>query len=162
MAIDCAPTRGSGCCRGTHNEMLIIGKGQDFMMESASPPSRLTRRNFVRSSAVAGAAFAFRPLCGLTAEAGATVVESGPHQLHLPLDQEWMFCGKAAEAAQDAAATGQMVTLPHCVAKLSWQNWDPASWQDIWRYQRHLARTHEFEGLRTFVKFDAAMVSADL
>jgi beta-galactosidase len=130
------------------------------MMESSSPARRLTRRNFVRSTAAAGAAFAFRPLCGLASGMGATTVKSGPHLLHMPLNEEWTFCGKAAEATQGAA--GKMISLPHCVAKLSWQDWDPASWQDVWLYRRHLALTHEFEGLRTFVKFDAAMVTADV
>ena len=29
------------------------------------------------------------------------------------------------------------VTLPHTVATLSWQNWDPAAWERVWVYRKH-------------------------
>ncbi len=48
------------------------------------------------------------------------------------------------------------------MADLSWQNWDPASWQDVWLYRRHFSLPKEFAGRRVFVDFDGVMVSADV
>jgi beta-galactosidase len=48
------------------------------------------------------------------------------------------------------------------VAKLSWQDWDPASWQDIWLYRRRFSLPKEFANRRIFVKFEGVMVTADV
>ncbi|HEY0717506.1 MAG TPA: glycoside hydrolase family 2 TIM barrel-domain containing protein [Streptosporangiaceae bacterium] len=51
------------------------------------------------------------------------------------------------------------VTLPHCAAGLSWQKWDPQSWEHVWVYRRHI----DADGLppgRVLVDFDGVMVSA--
>lgn len=76
------------------------------------------------------------------------------------LDRDWLFGGKMKPGALQAAfADGgfQRVTLPHCVAPLSWRNWDPAAWEDLWIYRRHFALPREFDGLRVFLHFDRVM-----
>jgi beta-galactosidase len=51
------------------------------------------------------------------------------------------------------------VTVPHCVAELSWQKWDPRSWEDVWVYRRHLDGDQLRDG-RILVDFDGVMVTA--
>jgi beta-galactosidase len=87
----------------------------------------------------------------------------GAATLQLPLDGDWLFGGKLSGDAvrpkfDDAAFT--RVTLPHCVSKLSWQDWDPASWQDVWIYRRHFALPRGFKERRVFLQFDGVMVGA--
>src|ERR1017187_1063829 len=80
-----------------------------------------------------------------------------------PLDQDWLFGGKFSAAALapsfDDAAFAR-ITLPHCVARLSWQKWDPAAWEDLWIYRRHFSLRRQFKGKRVFLHFDGVMVGA--
>jgi beta-galactosidase len=52
------------------------------------------------------------------------------------------------------------ITLPHCVSKLSWQDWDSAAWENVWAYRRHLSLPHEFRNRRVFLQFGGVMVGA--
>ena len=52
------------------------------------------------------------------------------------------------------------VTLPHSVAGLSWQDWDPAAWEDRWIYRRHFSLPAAFRNRRVFLHFGAVMVRA--
>ena len=86
---------------------------------------------------------------------------TGGASYKLSLDQNWLFGGKYASGAEDPNFNDQSfskVTLPHCVANLSWQNWNAAQWQDIWIYRRHFSLPSEFIGQRVFLNFDGAMV----
>ena len=56
--------------------------------------------------------------------------------------------------------TFSKVTLPHAVSKLSWQNWDPAAWEDVWIYRRHFPLPPEAAGRRVFVEFEGVMTAA--
>jgi len=124
--------------------------------------SAMSRRKFLRTSALGGLASAgfLRP-AGLLWQ--KNYERRGPGCLVLPLDQEWLFGGKfdlrAAEPHYSDGAFSR-VTLPNCVAKLSWQNWDAAAWEDVWIYRRHFALPEEFHGLRVFLEFDGVMVGA--
>jgi beta-galactosidase len=52
------------------------------------------------------------------------------------------------------------VTLPHTVAPLSWQDWDPASWERAWAYRKHFDAPPGHDGQRVFLDFAAAMTHA--
>jgi len=52
------------------------------------------------------------------------------------------------------------VTLPHTVAPLSWQNWDPATWEQVWTYRKHFDAPAGTRGMRVFLDFGAAMAHA--
>jgi beta-galactosidase len=54
------------------------------------------------------------------------------------------------------------VSLPHSVARLSWQDWNAESWEDIWLYRKSFNPLPDSETLRTFLKFEGAMVTADV
>ncbi|HLK73343.1 MAG TPA: glycoside hydrolase family 2 TIM barrel-domain containing protein [Streptosporangiaceae bacterium] len=74
----------------------------------------------------------------------------------------WRF-GAAADGSSlpgfddSAFAT---VTLPHTVAPLSWQNWDPASWEQVWTYRKHFDAPSATSGMRVFLDFGAVMTRA--
>lgn len=114
--------------------------------------NRLTRRRFLQSSIQAGTVLAMHPLLG-----AAKVPVSGPSHWETSLDNDWTFLGKVSAPSEPVA-----VTLPHSVAKLSWQDWDPTLWEDVFLYRRTLTRPTGSDGLRTFLMFEGAMVTADV
>jgi beta-galactosidase len=132
------------------------------MNSDLAKQNRLSRRNFVRSCAAGAATLAAGPLRSL-APAGKTS-RTGPVHLSFALDQDWLFGGKVDPGAKEGhidEGAFTKVTLPHCVAKLSWQDWDAASWQDVFLYRRHFSVPKEFADRRVFLKFDGVMVTAD-
>src|SRR6185312_1067520 len=86
-------------------------------------------------------------------------------------NQGWLFGGRyragAAEPGYDDSGFTP-VTLPHTVTALSWGDWDPASWQQVWIYRKHFGwpvGAGEADGApgarsRVFVDFDGVLVSA--
>ncbi len=50
------------------------------------------------------------------------------------------------------------VTLPDTVAKLSWQNWQPSEWEDLWVYRKHFDLPGDLKSTRAFIHFDGSMV----
>ncbi|HEY1640491.1 MAG TPA: glycoside hydrolase family 2 TIM barrel-domain containing protein [Streptosporangiaceae bacterium] len=77
------------------------------------------------------------------------------------LSQGWLFGGVYTDGAQDPGFDDSgfaAVTLPHTVVPLSWADWDPASWQDVWIYRRHLDGA-AVRGGRVFADFDGVMTS---
>jgi len=131
------------------------------MTSDLTGPGGVSRRGFIRNCALTAAILASGSLLGYADALGNRM--RGASRLLVSLDQDWLFGGKFAEAAltpdfDDAAF--EKVVLPHCVAKLSWQNWDPALWQDLWVYRRHFSLPKEFKHRRVFLHFDGVMVSA--
>jgi beta-galactosidase len=77
-------------------------------------------------------------------------------------NQGWLFGGEytpgSAEPGYDDSGFTP-VTLPHTAAKLSWADWDPASWQRVWIYRKHFGWARR-ERARVFVDFDGVLVNA--
>jgi len=76
----------------------------------------------------------------------------------------WLFGGKYAEGAEQPGYPDSRfteVTLPHTVATLSWRNWNPATWEDVWIYRRHFDAA-ALRGGRVFIEFDGVMTAATL
>jgi beta-galactosidase len=118
-----------------------------------------SRRDFIQTSAMGAAGFAFGSVLFSRALNAQTAMR-GPARFRFPLDQNWLFGGKqSADALKPdfADAAFSSVTLPHCVAKLSWQGWHPDQWEDIWIYRRHFSAPKEFENRRVFLDFDGVM-----
>jgi len=134
-------------------------------MDSDSTTSYdVSRREFIRNCALASAALASGSLVGCTGmRKEAARSKTGPPQFRFSLDQNWLFGGKfSADAVKpgfDDAAFAK-ITLPHCVAKLSWQGWHPGQWQDVWIYRRHFSSPKEFKNRRVFLDFDGVMNTA--
>lgn len=73
-------------------------------------------------------------------------------QIRQTLDGPWLFSGPGIAETP--------VTLPHCVTPLSWQDWDPASWQKVWSYRKRFSLPASFHGRRTLLKFHGVMTGA--
>jgi beta-galactosidase len=77
----------------------------------------------------------------------------------IPFGTGWLF----GPAAGGCSLPGfddsgfEAVTLPHTVAPLSWQEWDPATWERVWVYRKHFDAPPEVAGRRVFLDFGAAM-----
>ena len=79
-----------------------------------------------------------------------------------PFNQEWLFGGvyvAGAEAPGHPETGFAPVTLPHTVTPLSWGDWDPATWEQIWVYRKHLSGSAT-AGRRLFVDFQGVMTNA--
>jgi len=130
--------------------------GNSHMLRHAS------RREIIRNAAVGAFALASAPLVGRrSASAGEAVRQTGPAFQTIPLDQDWLFGGKSSPDALAFAfddAGFSRVTLPHCVPRLSWRNWDPATWQDVYIYRRHFTVPQSLRGRRVFLHFAGTMV----
>lgn len=79
------------------------------------------------------------------------------------LDTGWRFgpyvSGCAAPDFDDSEFAD--VTLPHTVVELSWQDWDPNTWERRWVYRTRFDAPGEGHGGRVFLDFDAAMTHAE-
>jgi len=136
-------------------------------MKSSPPASNdFSRRDFIRSCALGTAALASGSVLGLFGATRASAASpSGPANYLFPLDQNWLFGGKW-NGDTDYLQPGyndkdfSTVTLPHCVAKLSWQGWTPADWSGVWVYRRHFNSRPEFKNRRVFLDFDAVLTRA--
>jgi beta-galactosidase len=77
----------------------------------------------------------------------------------IPFGTGWLFGpatdGSSLPGFDDSGFAA--VTLPHTVAPLSWQEWNPASWERVWVYRKHFDAPEEFPGTRLFVDFGAAL-----
>src|SRR5215471_11422293 len=80
----------------------------------------------------------------------------------VPFNTGWLFGPASAGSEQpgfdDSAFAA--VTLPHTVTPLSWQNWDPSSWERVWMYRKHFDAPPAPVGGRIFLDFSAAMTHA--
>jgi beta-galactosidase len=95
--------------------------------------------------------------------AAAATISTHAAQRTMSLDAGWIFGGKLQPSATDPAfddAGFARINLPHTVTQLSWQNWDPASWQDAWIYRRHFTVPPELKTQRLFLHFDRVMAGA--
>lgn len=81
----------------------------------------------------------------------------------ISLDQDWLFGGEFQigyfEPNYDDS-NFEKVTIPHCVSKLSWQNWDVNSWQKVYGYRKHFSLPQAGNGSRIILHFDGVMVGA--
>src|SRR5690348_18494945 len=108
-----------------------------------------SRRDFIGQCISSGAAAALSPVLGWLPDARANRAPGSRSVGRvLNFDRDWLFAGRLGDAAVQFAA----VTLPHSVARLSWQNWEPSQWQDLWTYRRRFTIPGELAGLRVIVR----------
>jgi beta-galactosidase len=129
-------------------------------------PHKMSRRDFVRGCAAGATALATDSLLLGPRETWAheTGAKTPPPRRTVSLQQNWLFGGKmrdrhALEPGFREAGFSK-IDLPHCVVELSWQKWDPATWEDVWTYRRHFSLPDEMKQGRIFLQFDGVMVGA--
>lgn len=78
-----------------------------------------------------------------------------------PLPPDWPDDAMAATAADPRLddSAFEPITLPHTAVPLSWNQWDPTTWDEVWTYRKHFDLPADAAG-RIFVDFEAANVSA--
>jgi beta-galactosidase len=125
-----------------------------------------SRRDFIRSCALGSAALASGSVLGFfgASRARAALPMGAAHYL-FALDQNWLFGGKWNGDANFLMpgydeTNFANVTLPHCVAKLSWEGFAPVEWSGVWVYRRHFGSREEFKNRRVFLDFDGIMTGA--
>jgi len=113
------------------------------------------------------------PLLAMTSSPGSarpSGAPSGAAAQTLPFDGGWLF-GAAVPGSDQPDfddSSFATVTLPHSVAPLSWQDWDPSDWERVWSYRKHfdapdgLAASggSSLEAPRVFLDFAAALTRA--
>ena len=122
-------------------------------MKNPAPLQLVSRRSFIRGCAAASALCAAPGAwAGAGDFAGADLADRA-----LSLDDGWSFARKGTGVPSAAPAP---IRLPHSVVPLSWQKWDPASWQDVWLYRRQFTVPPEWRNLRLFLHFERVMAVA--
>lgn len=122
----------------------------------------VSRRDFVRWSTLGVITLASGTLVSCLSSK-AVSSSKGSASRTISLDQDWLFGGEFRQGAlaPEFDDTGfSKVNLPHCVADLSWQDWNPEDWQKIWAYRRHFTLSKELQNMRVFLHFDGVMVGA--
>ncbi len=148
-----------------------LSDGDPRHASRSRPHVPVSRRVFLRTAAsgTAGmAAWSLLSARGPAASAADRATEPGTAQASgakgpaakiVSFDAGWLFGPAVAGSDQpgfddSALAT---VTLPHTVAPLSWQDWDPSTWEQVWVYRKHFDAPADVSGLRVFLDFSAAM-----
>jgi beta-galactosidase len=126
----------------------------------------ITRRDLLGAGAVSGAALAI----GAPA-AQALAKQKRPTKLppSLPpitetydFNQGWRFGGVYRPGSQSPSykiSKFSRINLPHTVVPLSWGNWSPASWEQVWIYRKQFRIDAPLDG-RVFLDFDGVMTNA--
>jgi beta-galactosidase len=131
------------------------------MEKDLTSPHSITRRDFIRTCAVGTVAVASTSILGGFASNNLFIPKAGPASYLFSLNQNWLFGGKYNSDSVSKSFNDNgfsKVTLPHCVSKLSWQNWEPSDWENVWIYRRHFTLPKECKGMRIFLHFDGVMV----
>ncbi|HWC83330.1 MAG TPA: glycoside hydrolase family 2 TIM barrel-domain containing protein [Pseudonocardiaceae bacterium] len=123
--------------------------------EERGRPAGLSRRRFLVAVGIGAIG---------TATLGATFFGSAEEQdSAVPTDQ-WLFgrytAGCTAVEFTDAGLTP--VTVPHCVTPLSWQGWQPPSWESLWVYRQYFDSTPALRRGRAFLTFDGVLSAASV
>ena len=121
-----------------------------------------SRRDFIKTCSVGTAALASGSVLGLFGGTKARAASAtGAASYLFSMDQNWLFGGRwngdsnFLQPGYDESAF-EKVTLPHTVAKLSWQGWVPDDWAGLWVYRRHFAARDEFKNRRVFLRLSMA------
>jgi beta-galactosidase len=148
------------------------GEGWPQDQPGPSPPPGLPRRLILRSGVVGGALASLTAAgcasSGSPAPAGSPTVRVQPAGASPPLSQTyefnqgWRFGGRYKPGSHTRGYDDSRfakVTLPHTVVPLSWGNWHPVDWEDVWIYRKHFRLADE-PGRRVLIDFDGVMTSA--
>jgi beta-galactosidase len=127
---------------------------------------RISRRALIQASLIGGAGVAALPLLALVGN-NTPSNEPLPTNLNFPLNTNWLFGGQYMAGSESSFYDDSgfaPVALPHAVSPLSWRDWNPSAWQQMWVYRRHFTGgpliSSRQPGNRIMVEFDGVMVNA--
>ncbi|HJP78449.1 MAG TPA: glycoside hydrolase family 2 TIM barrel-domain containing protein [Pseudonocardiaceae bacterium] len=93
---------------------------------------------------------------------GSVMLTSNTDVASPPPTDQWLF-GPYVDGCTDPSfddAEMALVSVPHCVTSLSWQGWDPDSWQRVWVYRQHFDASPELHAARSFIRLDGVLSAA--
>ena len=133
------------------------------MSSRESERALMSRRSFLLGCTASSVAASTPVLRGWGAERRGERPH-GPAQHVLSLNQDWQFgatwAGGGAITSVDYDKADR-ITLPHCVAPLSWQKWNPDQWEKVWAYRRQFVVPENMRNLRLFLHFSRVMAGAN-
>jgi beta-galactosidase len=123
----------------------------------------VTRRTLLRAGALSGASLA----------AGAATASARPRRraksaqppvvtATYDFNQGWRFGGIYQAGSQEpgySPSSFARVNLPHTVVPLSWGDWNPATWEQLWIYRKRFSAAALING-RVFLDFNGVMTNA--
>jgi beta-galactosidase len=129
----------------------------------------LTRRALLSAGAGAAASAALASIAPPALGATRSKPKTPPAPASLPsitrtydFNAGWRFGGVYRPGSEDpdyGVAAMQRITLPHTVVPLSWGDWTPASWEQLWIYRKRFS-IEPLAGQRVFLDFDGVMTNA--
>lgn len=125
--------------------------------------THLTRRRFLETTLSGGAGLAAWSWVGGPGAPGARAAGRGGGARTLPLDRDWRFGGRFVPGSTERGFDDSRfarVAVPHTAVDLSWRNWEPAAWEDVYVYRRHFDVPPDLLRQRLFVDFDGVNVAA--
>lgn len=121
--------------------------------ENGSRWGNISRRRFLTATGIGAVG---------TLSLGAVMLTSSSDVSSPPPNNQWLF-GPYVDGCTDPSfddAEMNLVTVPHCVTGLSWQGWDPGTWQALWAYRQHFDATPALAAARSFIRFDGVLSAA--
>src|ERR1700751_5419420 len=116
---------------------------------------QISRRESIKKCLAVSTALSITPiLYGKNANTTSGNENRGAAQRIVPLNQDWLFSSEQDSSALQPEFDDRgfsRITLPHCVVPLSWQKWNPQTWEKVCTYRRHFSFPREFTGHRIFV-----------
>ena len=132
---------------------------QIFMAQN--PPHKFARRKFLRDVVLGASALAAFPILGC--RSFSPQKQRGGACWEFSLDNNWLFGGGNPDIATQSVfndSAFKNVSLPHCVTRLSWQNWKFSDWSGIGVYRRHFSLPENTRDHRVFLHFDGVVSGA--
>ncbi len=124
----------------------------------------MTRRALLRAGALGGATLALGAAGGRAATIGRSKTVPLPSvTATYHFNQGWRFGGIYRAGSQNPGykdAAFSRVNLPHTVVPLSWGDWDPTSWEELWIYRKRFSTAALSALGRVFLDFDGVMTNA--
>ncbi len=118
-----------------------------------SRPAGVSRRRFLVGLGIGAVA---------ATSLGTALLTRTPPDTSGSLADEWRFGPFVAGATEadfdDSYLTP--VTVPHCVTPLSWQDWDPLTWESLWIYRQRFDTPAALRSGRAFLCFDGVLSTA--
>jgi beta-galactosidase len=152
---------------GTGTTLLATPDGGTPAEQQSETKRRVSRRTVLTASLIGGAGVAALPL--LTLVGDITRNAAPPTNLTFSMNTNWLFGGQYTSGSETSFYDDSdfaPISVPHNVTRLSWQNWDYKTWQQVWIYRRHFSGAHLLDphrpGNRIFVDFDGVMVNASV
>jgi beta-galactosidase len=135
---------------------------------SLPEPAGLTRRALLRAGAATAGMLALRTPAGRAATLRAATKRTAKNAALPPIsatydfNQGWRFGGAYRPGSQTPGysdAGFSRINLPHTVTRLSWGDWNPSSWEQLWIYRKRFSIAPPTDG-RVFLDFDGVMTNA--